>query len=427
MSIHRTPGRHGKTAAFRLLLAAVLGCASASGCTWNTLTLRPPPPPPPPQDIQVIRGDVLVEEAPPKPGTPEAKLLGARELFRSGDYVKAASLFHSLSDKTHAGETIVSEAIFYEGECYRLQARYPKAADLYARLLKMSPSNPFREQAAQHLYEICDYWLDDTRKAMTEARQVREGKRWFATPRFFHFEKTKPLGDEEGRAVELLELVHLADTRGELHLGDKALFLAAAVKFFNEDYRDADDYFSRIHENYPESPFASQAVELAIISKHLSTGGSDYDGRKVAEARLLVHTALTLYPNLAAKKDKFLTQQMIGITLQQAEKDFKIAEFYKRTGHAGSAWFYYDLVRLRYPQTKYAERATDRMHELKAKLEKKKGKNALPPVSPLGERRPEDGPPREGPAMTLPRPRQLPDEPPPPPPPPAPLPPSLNR
>ena len=93
--------------------------------------LTAPPPPPPPQDIQVIRGDVLVEEAPPKPGTPEAKLLGARELFRSGDYVKAGSLFHSLSDKTHVGEAIVSEAIFYEAECYRLQARYPKAADLY--------------------------------------------------------------------------------------------------------------------------------------------------------------------------------------------------------------------------------------------------------------------------------------------------------
>src|SRR5262249_57892141 len=130
VSTDRTQRRRGRKSAFSLRVGAAVGCAGARGCTWNAFGLRPPPPPPPPQDIQVVRGDVLVAEEPPKPGSNEAKLLGARELFRRGDYVKAADLFHTLGEKTKGGEALVSEAIFYEAECYRLQARYPKAADL---------------------------------------------------------------------------------------------------------------------------------------------------------------------------------------------------------------------------------------------------------------------------------------------------------
>src|SRR5207249_923176 len=99
------------------------------------------------------------EEKPPQPGTPEAKLAGARELFRRGDYAKAADLFHSLTDKSHLPEAVVLEATFYEAECQRVQGRYARAADVYVKLLKLSPSNPYREQAVQHLFDIANYWL----------------------------------------------------------------------------------------------------------------------------------------------------------------------------------------------------------------------------------------------------------------------------
>jgi hypothetical protein len=44
---------------------------------------------------------------------------------------------------------------------------------------------------------------------------------------------------------------------------------------------------------------------------------------------------------------------------QAAEKDFQIAEFYRRTGHHGSAHFYYELVTRRYPDSPFAEKAKD--------------------------------------------------------------------
>src|SRR5262249_16455311 len=142
----------------------------------------------------------------------------------------------------------------------------------------------------------------------------KDGTRWMVLTPVCHFEKTKPFFDEEGRAMEKLEQVRYNDITGPL--ADKALFLAGSVKFYREDYKEADHYFSQLVLMHPNSSLASRAVELAIISKHMSTGGALYDGRKVAEARQLVHKALENYPELAAQKSDFLQRQLVGINLQ---------------------------------------------------------------------------------------------------------------
>lgn len=49
-----------------------------------------------------------------------------------------------------------------------------------------------------------------------------------------------------------------------------------------------------------------------------------------------------------------------------AERDLKVAQFYDRTGHAGSAVFYYQLICRRYPGTNEAAIALQRLAELVA-------------------------------------------------------------
>ena len=63
-----------------------------------------------------------------------------------------------------------------------------------------------------------------------------------------------------------------------------------------------------------------------------------------------------------------LTRAKFAIRSQQAEKDFKTAEYYERTGHPGSAVFYYELVRRRYAATKYADIANERKEHLIAAM-----------------------------------------------------------
>jgi outer membrane protein assembly factor BamD (BamD/ComL family) len=352
------------------------------GCAWDEFHIfTPPPPPPPPADKLVLRGDSLVAEAPLKPGTPEADLAGGHELFRRDEYDQAAKVFKHLANNTKNSAQLAEEARFFEAECYRRQSSYPKAVDTYIKLLNDFPTGAYREQAMQHIYDIANYWLDDTRHEMREQREKREGKRWVVWPHFIQLDRSKPIFDEEGRALDALEQVRYNDMVGPL--ADKALFLIGSVHFFNENYKEADHYFSQLVEMHPNSVFASQAVELGIISKHMSTGGPDYDSRKVAEARILVQKALNNYKDLAEQKNEFLTRQLVSITYQQAEKDYRIAEFYRRDGHLPSAYFYYEIVRRRYPGTKFADMATDRMNEVKAKLEAKGV--PVPPLSAPGE------------------------------------------
>jgi outer membrane protein assembly factor BamD (BamD/ComL family) len=357
----------------QLLLAAHL--VALGGCdtlNFGLLQTRDPGPTAA-ADSLVLRPDGFAQEKAPAGDLPEAetnKLARAREYFRAQEYAKAEDFFNSVADREKNPPVIVQEAMYYRAECLRLQGHLPKAVDTYMSLLNKFPNNPYREQCVQHLFDIANRWLDDTRQAM---REDKEGKTWFTLPRFVSFEKSKPLLDREGRALNTLEQVRVHDINGPL--ADRSLFLCGVVQMYNENYRDADMYFTQIYARHPESKLAPKSIELAIQCKHMSTGGSDYDGRKTAEARKMIQTALNNYPEMAHNKEmvRFLEDQRASIDLQQAEKEFNMAEFYRRRGHPGSAYFYYELVRRRYPNTKYARLAEERWNSLREKLEKNEG------------------------------------------------------
>jgi TolA-binding protein len=356
--------------------------------SWNIF--KGPPPPPGPVDSMVLHGDKLEADQPPptKAGKTAGDMDGAKELFRRSDYAAAEKVFHRIANDTKNSTQIAEEARYYEAESLRLQGHYTKAADTYSKLLKDFYSGQYREQANQRLFDIANYWLDDTRAEMEASRQKNEGKKWLVLPAsYVHFEKSKPFLDEEGWAIEKMEEIVL-DIRSPL--ADRALFYIGSVKFYRKEYREADQHFSQLVKMRPESSLAPQALKMAIICKQLTTGGSDYDGRKTAEARELVLTAARTYPELAGKEKDFLNRQLYCINEQQADKDFKIAEFYRRTGHPGSAYFYYEIVRRRYPNTPYFDKATQCMHDLKAVLEKTQNKTA--PVPPPARPGPGSGP-----------------------------------
>ena len=141
--------------------------------------------------------------------------------------------------------------MYYRGECLRLTGHYPRAADVYSGLLNKFPNSPYREQCVQHMFDIANFWLDDTRTEMRAEKERGENKRWFVWPNIFHWEKTKPFLDREGRAIEKLEQVRLHDINGPL--ADQSLFLCGVVKMYNENYRDADYYFSQIPARHPKA------------------------------------------------------------------------------------------------------------------------------------------------------------------------------
>jgi outer membrane protein assembly factor BamD (BamD/ComL family) len=372
------------------IVIAAAGCQTDS--FWSKLDPRQafskkPEPPPPAVEGYVMRGSGLEKDARPVPGTVQAELDGAKILYQKGKYAEAAKVFHGLANNSKNPPQVAEEALFFEADSLYMQGHYPKAESTFKKLLhEFRLNGRFHEQANRRLFDIANYWLDDTRKIMRAYEEYKGGKRWGYWPlSYVHFQTEKPLVDIEGRAIEALEEVRLNDMTGPL--GEKALWYIATVKFFRAEYHDADYYYTQIYENYPNQPLACKAVKQSIICKIMATGGSLYDGRDLQKARQLIDKA-NAFPELG-KDEEWLRRQIISISQQQADKDWRIAEFYRRTGHPGPAYFCYELVRRRYPDTTYSEKAVQRMKQLEPRLEReqrKKGpalgtpQQALPPV-----------------------------------------------
>lgn len=356
-----------------LAVIALAGCHSGAesfwrpeSLSWTNLTRPNVDLPPPPQET-IYRAGHWEEVEAPQPGTLAGDLASAKVLFDRGEYEDAEKVFRWLAKAAEKEKNarIVEEALFMRAECLYHLREYPEARDVYYELLDKFPSSIHRPEAIERQFAIADYWLDETREEM---KRRKEDDGWFSFDglKLVHWEKEKPIFDVESHAQKACEAVYLQDPSGPL--APHALYRAGGISFFRERYDEADNYYSTLVEQYPQCPLAPPALELALQAKIQLARGPDYDSRKLVEAREMIDTALRSYPELRKKHDA-LERTMITINERQAEKDFNIAEFYRRTHHPGAAYFYYELVRRRYPGTHWADKATQRMLELRAKVE----------------------------------------------------------
>jgi tetratricopeptide (TPR) repeat protein len=293
----------------------------------------------------------------------DSKLQEAENLFTAGHYEKAQSEFRALADNKANAAVLAERARFMQAECRYARGQYPEAADTYHKVLLDFPTGAYRRDCCARMFQICDYWLDDFRDELEKRSDEKGVLRW--RPKWPNpLDRTKPTVDQEGHTLEALERVHTHDITGPT--ADKAIFWCGYVNFIRGNFQEADQFFSQLVDMHTDSPLRPQALAFAIQAKNNATGGAPYDGRKCAEALQLVHVAEATVPELAndpAMAEK-LTRAKFAIRSQQAEKDFLMAEYYERTGHPGSAVFYYELVRRRYGGTRYSDLATDRQARL---------------------------------------------------------------
>ena len=355
-----------------ILLGGTWLAASGVGCDFHWPWHRKPPDYP---EGVVLRGQVRADYD-TSPAKVSGALAHAQELYRQSDFAKAESGFHDIAEDEKNSPLVAEEARFYEAECLRSRGKLPAACDTYSRLLKTFPSGAYKDQAVRRMYDIAVLWLQPTEKEFEDRAQNKT----FVVPALakIHIDPGMPTLDAEGRALQALEIVHFSDITGPL--AAQALYLAGYVKFVREDYKEADFYFTQLLDMHKDSPHAARAAELDVICKSLATGGPDYDGRKCVEARQLIDASMRNFPQIANDKDKveFMTRQAYAIKAQQAEKDIKKAEFYERTKHPASAYFMYEIVCRRYPQTKYAEHAAEQKARLEGVMEKERQKSTDP-------------------------------------------------
>jgi TolA-binding protein len=280
----------------------------------------------------------------------------------------------------------IEVARFRAAERLYQQKRYPHAADAYCRLLD-TPAGRFRKQAIYRLYEIANYFLQDTWNQVRQSQDFQQQDwmlwlypcdvfseilpntrtivRWTLSCRdFLHTDQTKPFFNEAGRAIQLLRRVHDSDPAGPL--ADKTLYLMGYVAWFREDYPRADEAFSRLEKKHPASPYTPYAVELAIKAKLMCVDGTDDDKRRVAEAHRLINKALN-QPACSKLVKQDLMQLLVSVRAHEANSAFEEAEKCQLAGQMEQARTRYQRILEDFPGTYTASEAKQRLKILQSK------------------------------------------------------------
>jgi outer membrane protein assembly factor BamD (BamD/ComL family) len=356
----------------------LVACAlfSLSGCeSFNTEVLGPWDPNrprvklPEPAPTKVFRAGHWEEEPAAVPGTLEGDMASAKMLHDQKEYGDAAKVFEWIARRAERAKNAdaYEDALFWQARSLEMDGHLPAARRAYNKLMTKFPYTHYRAEAVASQIKIGENWLDDIRNEMERVKSGDDSV-WDVLPAI-HFEKEKPFLSAESNALSTFQAAFIQDPQGPR--ADYCLNNVAAVNFFRERWGDADRYYTLLAETNPRSPLAAGAVEKAIQAKINSITGIDYDTTKLAEARQQCDLALRRYPELMEKDRKHgtITRTIQVVNDLQAEKDFNIAEYYRRTGRIGSAYFYYEIVTRRYAGTKWAERAQERIEELRSDIE----------------------------------------------------------
>jgi outer membrane protein assembly factor BamD (BamD/ComL family) len=308
-----------------------------------------------------------------------ADLEAAKVLYQKQQYAQAEKMFEVITKAKKLRLDTLEDAQFYMAESQRLQGNYRDARDNFRVYVQSFPYGKHASESNDRLFDIANYWLNKTRDEMKENEKNAGAVNLAAyyPSNWFTYTKDMPFSDTEGHALTTLEDVRLNDIRGKL--AEKSLFYIATVKFFRGEYKEADFFYSQLYEQHPKSELAEKALKQSIICKQIANGGTQYDTRSVEQCRKFLEEYQRNYPG---KDGEWVNKQLVSIHYQQADRDFNVAAFYDRTGHPGSAYFCYELVRRRYPNTEYAKKADARMNQLKTKVEEEQRNVKIEPNPP---------------------------------------------
>ncbi len=349
--------------AWGILLAGVLW--HAGGAAWAQSFGRggigPPsgPPAPRPSEDQFDEPDPLTTAVVNwwqriSRGGKDPSRKRALELFAQADRLFLQRRFAEARKKYKAAavwwpdSALEEDALLMQAECYFFEDNYREAFDAYNELLQAHEHTRHMDRVTRRLYAIAQYWL--------QLNKVSPHRTLVPS-----FDSRRPMFDTQGHALKALELIWLKDPTGPL--ADAAIFLVANTHFANRRWRQADQFYTQLRQDYPNSRFLVHAYVLGLQAKLQTYQGPGYDKTPLEEAEKLAEVLLTQFRDELGDQWQRVVQTRQRIELLKAQRDFEMAEFYARGGYYGAARYYYQQVVRKFPRTPYVQLAQKRLQQ----------------------------------------------------------------
>ncbi len=319
-----------------------------------------------------------------------ADLKKARDLFDAGKYAEAEKIFKEVqkardperfslsklfalsNNDRPMYDSIRAEALFYQGEALYMQKNLRRARDNYKVVVKDYPSTAYVDRSTRRLFEIAKQWLGDhdfaTSNEITNVNLEEPNRKPTSTgPRSPHrwyalnpWDKTRPVLDTNGFAIDALRTIWTYDTTGPL--ADDALMLAATHYLRENDNIEADRLFTLLREQFPKSPHLQAAFVLGSHVKLASYQGSAYEEETLEDARDLKESTLRLFPN--APEAERIRGELKDIYVAEAQRRYDQAEFWRKKGKPKAEAIQLKQLIDEFPDTDFAERGRQRLREL---------------------------------------------------------------
>jgi outer membrane protein assembly factor BamD (BamD/ComL family) len=299
-------------------------------------------------------------EAPKNPEADE-EFKAAEKLFQQGKLEEAEPLFAKLA-KARKGSPWGEKGQYYVAECQYQRGKLVDAHESYEKLVADYPGTEYLDKLVSREYAIAQAWL---------ALEDPKAKPEQPLPWYARFNGQLPLLDLHGTAMQALEHVRHHDPTGPL--ADDAVLRIADEHMHEGDYESAALYYDQLVADHPKSPYLQRAQLAAIDARIKGYVGPEYDGNGLEQARELIKQTMATFPDRpASNEDLYHTLDLIND--QEAERTFKIGDYYQRTGKVISAEFYFGKIRQRWPKSPWATEAKSRL----ATLAKMPRKESLP-------------------------------------------------
>ncbi len=327
--------------------------------------------------------------------------LAAEAIYNRGDYPAAEKAFQSLvrarrwegrswAERTvdqfrgtkrdafdpyyaEYGDPVEEDALFMVGECRFLQKRFSWAQDSYGELIERYPATRHLDVVTRRLFTIAQTWMGfpevsktgevNLASAEAVANDPIQASNDFDRPGFFNFtNRTRPVFDTAGRALQALESIWLHDPNGPL--ADDALMLTANYHLRTNDYVEAARVYQLLREQYPDSPHFKDAFLLDSFVRQASYDGPGYDTQPLEVARQLKETARQLFPELTTEQRERLDAELARIEEAEVADVWHLVEFYERKNNPSGVALHCNMIINRFPSSEYAGRARQKLEKL---------------------------------------------------------------